>query len=549
MRRLPALILLALMFGALIWAERGYLEAQRLSQNLSDSYKNVDDFEYLGSASEVLGANGSTWHCPAGFTTPDALNDHIVIVSNPTDVTAHGRITMFPALLNTRGNTVPFDRAAELIEVPPRSQRRYSLASQVGSLDPLLGRETGAFVGAVVEFEEAGVTVEHQITSVRDIDIGACASSAGESWWLASGTTSADSAYQLYLLNPFADDAVVDVAFVTDDGRRTPTIFDSRLVPARSLSVLQVSPVVTLWDQIAAEVNVLSGRVIAERLQILGGDGVTAGVSTAMGSNRLSTQWFFPAGGALGVGSGETYLIMNPNDESAQIEFEAKPDGIESAGEVAPISLTIGPRKRWAVTIRDHATHPSNVVASIDATSLVPQNEGYFVSVRSFNSVPITVERVYTAAAVVGNGATATLGADVAATEALISIPRRKVDGQNTQVDQGSQDTVTADENQSELTGMIAVLNPAGDTISQVRVYVGREDGVEELVTQVELAQRRRAVFTLDSLGATNGNWVRVESSTPTITELVTSGQRMTTSSIAVPQKDTVSVPDILAFD
>lgn len=561
MKRIPAIILLALMLGCLIWAEHSYTSAQEMNQQARNTAAETAEKteegtkerspvaearEYLGPASEQLGANGSTWHCPAGFTTPDALNDHIVIVTNPTEHAAQGRITIFPALLNTLGNTVSFDRAADFIEVPPKSQLRYSLAQQVGSLDELLGTETGAFVGAVVEFEEAGVTVEHQITSARDIDLGPCATSAGGSWWFASGTTSGDSAYQLYLLNPFADDAVIDAAFLTDDGRRTPLVFDSRLVPARSLTLLQVSPVVPLGDQISAEISAVSGRVIAERLQILGGDEISSGVSVSLGSNRLSTQWFFPAGGALGVGSGETYLIMNPNDEPAQVEFEAKPDSADRAGDIAPISLTIGPRQRWAVTVGNHSHHPAFLSASIDATSLTQPGEGFFASVRSFNGVAVTVERVYTLpASSQDSGVSAALGADVAALEQIVSIPRNS--SKPTQsTDQPDNDSEVA---QHETTGVLAVLNPAGDTISQVEVYVGRGDGVEELAAVVELAQRRRAVFTLDSLKAKDAQWLRIVSSTGTIAELVTSGDKAVTSSIAVPQKGSLTVPNILAFD
>jgi len=171
-------------------------------------------------------ATGCTWYCPAGFATPDTATDHLVIITNVSDDDVEGTLTIFPALLDTAGNTVELrddlSRRAQPIEIAAGSQSTIELGPLVASLDPALATSGGAFVAAMVDVEGTGITVDHTVVAFQGRDVSPCATSAAENWWFASGTTTADVTYQLYLLNPFPDDAVVDVDFVTDAGTRTP---------------------------------------------------------------------------------------------------------------------------------------------------------------------------------------------------------------------------------------------------------------------------------------------------------------------------------------
>ena len=253
MNRWPTIILLMLLAGGLVFADVR-VDDDALDLSLTTPVG--------GPLAAAAGASGSTWYCPAGFTTPDGTNDHLITLTNRSDSPAVGSLTLYPSLFDTLGDPVPFDRAVQQIEVEPQSQQQISLAPLVASLDELLATNTGAFVGALVEFDGAGATVEHTVVAPQGRDGGPCATSAASRWWFASGTTTADVRYQLYLLNPFPDDAVVDVSFVTDEGSRNPTSFDGRLVPAQSLTVLDVSPVVRVFEQATAEVSTRTGRLI-----------------------------------------------------------------------------------------------------------------------------------------------------------------------------------------------------------------------------------------------------------------------------------------------
>ena len=515
MNRWPALVLVLAMIAGLV-----ALDARSAPEALP-----VEQTSELGPAAAPAGATGSTWYCPAGFSTPDLVNDHIVVVTNPTDEPAVGTLTIYPSLVDVDGNPRTFPRAAQPIEVPAGEQLSISLGPLVSSLDEELASNFGAFVAALAEFDGAGVTVEHSVVGARGTDTGPCATTASTKWWFASGTTTADVSYQLYLLNPFPDDAVVDVSFVTDAGSRSPTAFKARLVPAQSLTVLQVSPEVAVNAQVTTEVTVLTGRVIAERVQLFQNAAGPSGVSLSLGSNRLAEQWFFPAGRSIS-GAGESFIIYNPGNLPAEVEFEAKPDTVDRVGDVAPLAVPVGPRERWIVTISRHPTHPVDALATIDATTMAESGEPFFVSIRSFNGQPVVAERVLTRPLDRG-GVSASLGSDVASTNQSAMLPPL---------------LELADE------ATLAVLNPAGDTIARVEVLVGGPNGEEPRAT-AELAPRRRGAFDLTSLIEPGDQWIRVVSSTGTIAELTASVDRIVLTSTMIPVQGTTSVPDLLSFD
>lgn len=519
MNRWPALLLILALVGGLV-----ALDQQR-SGSSDSSAGGSSIVDYRGPAAEAAGASGSTWFCPAGFVTPDGLNDHVVTITNPTADDVVGELTIYPSLLDTDGNTIAFERGVRTIAIGAGEQQRISLAPLVASLNPSLATNTGAFVGALAEFDGSGVFVEHAMLAARGADVGPCATSASDAWWFASGTTTADVDYQLYLLNPFPDNAVVDISFVTDDGTRTPSAFNGRLIPAQSLTVLQVSSEARVSAQTTAEIQVLTGRVIAERIQLFENATGPSGLSMSLGTSQLAEQWFFPAGQAF-PGAGESYVISNPGDLDAEVEFELKPDSADRAGDVAPRSVPVGAGERWIVTVNSHDTHPVDALTAVGVNAMATGGQGYFVSVRSFNGVPVAVERVVTRPLAAG-GASASFGHTHAATEQLVTLPNIGADVSN---------------------ATLAVLNPAGDTIARVEVLVGSAAGESSRAT-IELAPRRRASFDLASLVEPQDEWIRIVSSTGTMAELAISVDDLLLTTPALPVRGTVSTPDLLAFD
>lgn len=516
MNRWPPLILVLAMVAALVFADQQSNESTQTVTSLSA--------QGTGPAAAAPGATGSTWYCPAGFATPDGTNDHVIVVTNPTDQPVSGTLTLFPALVDVEGNSLPFPRATQPLDIAPMSQSTVQLGPLVASLDPDLATSGGALVAAMVEFDGGGMFVDHSVGAFQGRDIGPCATSAAQNWWFASGTTTSDVGYQLYLLNPFPDDAVVDITFVTDVGSRAPGAFAGKLIPAQSLTVLQVSPEVRVTTQATAQITARKGRIIAERIQLFENPEGPGGLSLALGANRLSEQWFFPAGRSV-PDAGESYVIYNPGETAAEVEFELKPDSADRDGDVAPFSVPVGSRERWIVSVTGHPTHPIDPLTTLDAT--VPAGaEQYFVSIRSFNGVPVLAERVLTLPVAQG-GVTASIGIDLAATDQGIAIPAF-VEGA---------DAVT-----------LAVLNPAGNTISRVQVLVSGPSG-QRSEAEVELAPRRRASFDLAGMLEPDDQWIRIVSSTGTVAELTVAVNGVLLSTNAVPVEGTTSTPNLLSFD
>ena len=73
-----------------------------------------------------------------------------------------------------------------------------------------------------------------------DFAIEPCSRSAGPDWYFAAGTTVEGSEQYLVLFNPFGDDAIVDVSFLTDTGVQEPDGLQALVVPRRSRITIPV---------------------------------------------------------------------------------------------------------------------------------------------------------------------------------------------------------------------------------------------------------------------------------------------------------------------
>ena len=86
--------------------------------------------------------------------------------------------------------------------------------------------------GVVVETTGGPAAVSHQLQHDGDFAVEPCTRAAGPSWYFASGTTVPGAEHDLALFNPFGDDAIVDVTFLTDTGVQQPDDLQAVVVPA-----------------------------------------------------------------------------------------------------------------------------------------------------------------------------------------------------------------------------------------------------------------------------------------------------------------------------
>lgn len=375
----------------------------------------------------------STWYCAAGTAEEGGFADHVLLIANPTTEVRSatvsvltGQIAASPAVAEgatgettttvadtttTTATTVPPVEAPEptTVEIPPRSRIEVALSDLVEA--PL--------AGAIVEVDGGEVAVEHQITDTREGGGGRatapCSSTAASEWTFPWGVTLRGARELLVFMNPFPDDATVDIDFATDEGTRETLRFQNFVVPGRSVVGAYIDEDVLRQAQVSAHVRVVSGRLVVDRVQTF--DGTTPafeGITLGLGAPTPAEVWIFPDGN-VAEGITEQVVVYNPRDEVAEVEVEVRLDDPE-ATEVPPepFELTIPPGR---FSIADlHAAETPDAEEGEQLPSRIPEGVSHSIIVRSLNGVPVAAERVVTASEPNTNlGVSATLGAPLAA--------------------------------------------------------------------------------------------------------------------------------------
>ena len=109
--------------------------------------------------------------------------------------------------------------------------------------------------------------MSHVLEHGGDVAVESCTRTAAADWYFASGTTVEGSQQDLLLFNPFGDDAIVDVSFVTDTGAQEPSALQALVVPRRSRVTIPVQDSVLRQTRVAAHVHARTGRIVAEQTQ------------------------------------------------------------------------------------------------------------------------------------------------------------------------------------------------------------------------------------------------------------------------------------------
>ncbi len=88
----------------------------------------------------------------------------------------------------------------------------------------------------MVEVDGGPAVVEHEIQGNGDSAMSPCAEEPANDWYFSAGGTARGSAQALELLNPFGDDAIVDIAFLTEGGVQEPQALQGFVVGRRARS-------------------------------------------------------------------------------------------------------------------------------------------------------------------------------------------------------------------------------------------------------------------------------------------------------------------------
>ncbi|MFM7067832.1 MAG: DUF5719 family protein, partial [Actinomycetes bacterium] len=252
----------------------------------------------------------STWFCASGAIGASVAASHTVFLSNPTPAAATVRLSAFG---------VGGRRAVQPATVGPAT----TLAVNVDE-------KFGAGSSVLVESNVAPLVVAHRLESGRLADQGACATSTSDRWYFPSQSTARGTGATLVLFNPFATDAGADVRVYLPDGVRNPRALNGIVVPAGSTRYVDLGESVQRRDEFAASVQLRSGRLVAETVQVLSGTNGPRGMRLQLGVPVTRDRWAF-AGGFTGPGASERLVVVNPGAKAATVLVQATPYGGSSA--------------------------------------------------------------------------------------------------------------------------------------------------------------------------------------------------------------------------
>lgn len=162
--------------------------------------------------------------------------------------------------------------------------------------------QTDAFGAAWLRWRERPVvsTREWRLEDVDELPAatvaGGCATASAEPHLVPGFSTSDGADARLRLSNPFGSAATVAVSFVTPTGEERPVGLRNLSVPARSVREVPINRTLPERDDLAARVEVVSGRVAVEGLQVtraeVGGvDGATLLTSTVTPAEDWTIPW------------------------------------------------------------------------------------------------------------------------------------------------------------------------------------------------------------------------------------------------------------------
>lgn len=402
--------------------------------------------------------------------------------------------------------TERFDPVVEDIEVPARGSVRLRLGDVLEA--PL--------AGAVVEVDGGGVAVEHTVVGEAGRASAPCSTTASSTWTFPWGVTSRGNRELLVFMNPFPDDATLDIDLATDEGTRQVGRYDGFVVPARSVVGAYVDQD-TRREHVSAHVRLRAGRVVVDRIQTFDGTDGREGMTLGLGAPAPAETWVFPDGLAdEEEGITEQVVVFNPTERTSEVEVEVRLSG-EEAEFVEPFTLSV-PAGRY-VTLDVH-----------DDPRLEP-GDPHALFVRSVNGVPMVAERVLAFAdPAEQRGVTATLGSPLAATSWLLA-----AGGPTDQIDQ-----------------RLTIVNLGGDAIATVTV-TGLADGQPLAIADLqdlEVQPSARASVRLGDSGLSRAALpLLITSSEPIVVEraLFTVDGVGASTTIAIPVGDTTLVPEPIA--
>jgi hypothetical protein len=295
-------------------------------------------------------ALSSSWYCVAG-----GGGDTSIVIANPTDASVRGRVTVV-------GNNGA--RASTAVVVPPVGRVTVNEKDLLSS----------PYAAALVDLDGGEVVAEQLLVTAAGTMSTPCASATSDHWYLADGSTAKDATLLVALFNPFADDAIVDFTFSTEQGPTTPIDFQGVVVPAHGLLMADIGAHVRRRDHVATAMAVRTGRIVAAGIQTFAAGSPRKGAAVVLAAPSLGHTWLFPDG-YVAPGITERFWIYNPTRTDAEVELV--------------LDLERGSAEPFDLTVRAGA----DLALTVNGESRVPPAVPHAARLRSTNGVPFVVAR------------------------------------------------------------------------------------------------------------------------------------------------------------
>ncbi len=171
-----------------------------------------------------------------------------------------------------------------------------------------------------------------------------CSQDASSEWVFPAGSSARGFNEWIVLYNPFPDEAVVRIDFLTEEGPLAKSAVSDVPVPAGQITTVRVNDVLLQRKGLGVRARSIRGRVVAWKTMFAQPEGRAPGVGVTLGAPKGATDWYFPVGGSA-AGIEEHISIANPTSNEAIVtvlaitDSEAIPIASEEtipAGSVLP---------------------------------------------------------------------------------------------------------------------------------------------------------------------------------------------------------------------
>lgn len=369
------------------------------------------------------------------------------------------------------------------VELEPLEAEPLDLAAGTTTTRPIEGVEPVAAEGfgspvaaATSHFVNARVG---RAGSVEGTGAGNCATDASSSWYFPNGDSSVATDYRLVVANPFPDEAVVGIGFLTSEGEESSARLSEVAVASGEVEVVSISDASIPQDLLSVQLRSARGRVIAWKALWTTPEGGPPGLEFTRGAPAPATEWYFPAG-EVGEDAEQSITLMNPNEEesSVSVSLATAEEPVQSS---RLIELAIAPQSSRRLVIPDRLDRRSRNVGGISAVVSVD------------NEVPVVAE-------------------------STTLFDRNDMAGRMTEI--GSTEVsdrwLVAPPSAEPTTDSLVLQNPTTEEATvNVSIYEGRSDQgaaptSPESLQGITVPPGLRVSISLDDIDGSSGSWIEV---------------------------------------